>query len=157
MNFLPLAAILLAATPSLAGESRAALTSMFSVAGDCQMLIFSEEERPCKDVIINTEYDSGRIGFYFIDDSDGGGVVSFSGMGQEQRSPAENLRLQPLDALILKDGRVPAVGVCSFENPFVGQARVQCSAFVESGELFSAFFISDGSPPQLMSLDKNDG
>lgn len=157
MNFLPLAAILLAATPSLAGESRAALTSMFSVAGDCQMLIFSEEERPCKDVIINTEYDSGRIGFYFIDDSDGGGVVSFSGMGQEQRSPAENLRLQPLDALILKDGRVPAVGVCSFENPFVGQARVQCSAFVESGELFSVFFISDGSPPQLMSLDKNDG
>lgn len=157
MNFLPLAAILLAATPSLAEESRAALTSMFSVAGDCQMLIFSEEERPCKDVIITTEYDSGRIGFYFIDESEGGGIVSFSGMGQEQRSPAENLRLQPLDALILTDGRVPAVGVCSFENPFVGQARVQCSAFVESGKMYSGFFISDGSEPKLMSSEANDG
>lgn len=157
MKLLPMAALLLVATPSLAEENRASLTAMLSIAGECQMLIFSEEERPCKDVIINTEYDSGRIGFYFIDESEGGGIVSFSGMGQEQRSPAENLRLQPLDALILESGRVPAVGVCSFENPFVGQTRIQCSAFVESGELFYGFFISDGSEPKLMSPRKNGG
>lgn len=157
MNFLPTAAMLLVATPLLAEENRASLTAMFSVAGECQMLIFSEEERPCKDVIINTEYDSGRIGFYFIDESEGGGVVSFTGMGQEARSPAENLRLQPLDALILDGDRVPAVGICSFENPFVGEARVQCSAFVESGELFSGFFVSDGSRPRFMDPGENGG
>ena len=147
----------LAATPALAEDQLASLTAMFSIAGECQMLIVSGEERPCKDVIINTDHDSGRIGFYFIDDSEGGGVISFSGMGLEQRSPTEDLRLQPLDALILEGGRVPAVGVCSFENPFVGPARIQCSAFVESGELFSGFFISDGSEPILISPEKNDG
>ena len=157
MKFLPMVAALIAATPIFAEEQRAKLTAMFSVDGECQMLIVSEEERSCKDVVINTEYDSGRIGFYFIDDSDGGGIVSFSGQGHEQRSPAENLRLQPLDALILESGRVPAVGVCSFENPFVGQARIQCSAFVESGQLFSGFFISDGREPKLMSSEANDG
>ena len=157
MNMSPLVAALIASTPALAEEQTANLTAMFSVAGECQMLVVSEEERPCKDVVINTEYDSGRIGFYFIDDSEGGGIISFSCMGREQRSTAENLRLQPLDALIFEGGRVPAVGVCSFENPFVGQARIQCSAFVESGEMYSGLFISDGNEPRLMSSEANDG
>jgi hypothetical protein len=87
MNMSPLVAALIASTPALAEEQRANLTAMFSVAGECQMLVVSAEERPCKDVVINTEYDSGRIGFYFIDDSEGGGIISFSGMGREQRSP----------------------------------------------------------------------
>lgn len=157
MKSLIISTVLLSATPLVAEEQRANLTAMFSVAGECQMLIVSEEERPCKDVVVNTEYDSGRIGFYFIDDSEGGGIISFSGKGQEQRSPAEDLRLQPLDMLILEGGRVPAVGVCTFENPFAGQARIQCSAFVESGEMYSGFFISDGAEPKLMSSEANDG
>lgn len=157
MNFSPLVVALIASTPALAEEHRASLTAMFSVAGECQMLIVSEEERPCKDLMINTEYDSGRIGFYFIDGGEGGEIISFSGMGQEQRFPDDNLRLQPLDSLFLEGVRVPAVGVCSFENPFVGQARIQCSAFVESGELFSGFFRSDGSAPELMASEANDG
>ena len=157
MKISHLVAALIASAPVLAEEQRASLTAMFSVTGECQMLVVSEEERPCKDVVINTEYDSGRTGFYFIDDSEGGGVISFSGMGREQRSPAENLRLQPLDAVILEGGRVPAVGICSFENPFVGQARIQCSAFVESGKMYAGFFISDGSEPKLMSSEANDG
>ena len=157
MNTSPLIAAVIAATPALAQEHRASLTAMFSVAGKCQMLIVSEEERPCKDIVVNTEYDSGRIGFYFIDDGEGGGIISFSGIGQEQRSPAENLRLQPLDAVILDSGRMPALGICSFENPFAGQARIQCSAFIESGEMFSGFFISDGREPKLISSEANDG
>ena len=157
MKSLILSTVLLSATPLVAEDQRANLTAMFSVAGECQMLIVSEEERPCKDVVVNTEYDSGRIGFYFIDDSEGGGIISFSGKGQEQRSPAEDLRLQPLDMLILEGGRVPAVGVCTFENPFVGQARIQCSAFVESGELYSGFLISDGTRPKFISPEKSGG
>ena len=157
MNTSPLIAAVIAAAPALAEDHRASLTAMFSVAGECQMLIVSEEERPCKDAVINTEYDSCRIGFYFVDDGEGSGITSFSGLGREQRSPAENLRLQPLDAVILDGGRVPAVGICSFENPFAGQARIQCSAFVESGEMFSGFFISDGREPKLISSEANDG
>ena len=147
----------LIATGSFAEENRATLTAMLSVAGECQMLIFSEEERLCKDVIINTQYDSGRIGFYFKDESEGGGFVSFSGMGPKWRAPSENLRLLPIDALIIDEERVPALGFCTFEDPYVGKARIECSAYHENGELFSGFFVSDGSRPGLMAPGDYDG
>lgn len=141
----------------LAEEQRANLTAMFSVAGECQMLIVSEEDRRCKDVVVNTEYNKCRIGFYLMDDREGGGIISFSGKSREQRSPAENLRLQPLEMLVLKDGQMPAASVCTYENPFVCQARIQCSTFTSSGELCSRFVISNGSVPQLMPQGNTDG
>jgi hypothetical protein len=81
MNLLPLVAALIADTATLVKEQPANLTAMFSVAGECQMLIVSEEDRPYKHVVINTDYDSGRIGFYLIDDSEGGRIIFFSGKG----------------------------------------------------------------------------
>jgi len=81
------------------------------------MLIFFEEVRPCEGRIITTQYDNGRVGFYFIDNTDGWGIVSFSGMKQEQHSPSENLRLLPIDALIIGEVCVPALGSCTFEDP----------------------------------------
>ena len=157
LNIPVILAVSLACSGVVAEEKKSDLTSMFSVAGNCMMLVFANEQRPCKDVIINTEYDSGRTGFYFLDESEGGAIISFSGMGQEQQSPAESLRLQPLDAIVFDGGREPAVGFCTFENPFVGAARIECSAFLENGELFSGFFMSDGSSPKMMAPDDYDG
>ena len=151
LNIPAILALSLACSGVVAEEKKSDLTAMFSVAGNCMMLVFANELRPCKDVIINTEYDSGRMGFYFLDESEGGAIISFSGMGQEQQSPAENLRLQPLDAIVFDGEREPAVGFCTFENPFVGAARIECSAFLENGELFSGFFMSDGSRPKMMA------
>lgn len=151
MKYLAITCISLTATGVLSADSRATVTALFSVTGECQMLVYAEEERPCGNTLLHSEYESGRIGFYFIDDSEGGGAVSFSGMGQEQRSPSENLRLQPIDGIVLNGEGQSALGTCSFENPFIGPSRIQCSAFVESGELFSGFFISDGSRPHVIS------
>ena len=61
------------------------------------------------------------------------------------------------DALIFERAGMPAVGAYSFENPFVGQARIECSTFVESVEMSSGFFISDGGEPKLMSAEATDG
>lgn len=121
MNVSPLVAGLIASTPALAEEQRANLTAAFSVAGEFQILILSDEERPCADVVFNTEYNHGRLGFYFIDDSELGGLVSFSGIGPEQRSPAEDLRMQPSDAVNLKDSKMSirnteALGVAAAEK-----------------------------------------
>lgn len=121
MNVLSLVAALIASTPALAEDQRTNLTAMFSVTGECQMLIVSDEERPCTDVVFNTEYIHGRISFYFIDDSELGGLVSFSDMGPEQRSPAEDLRMQPSDAVNLKDSKMSirnteALGVAAAEE-----------------------------------------
>lgn len=137
-------------------ELPASLTNMFSVTGECEMLVFADERRPCRQVMINTEYDSGRIGFYFLYEIEGGGIVSFTGMGQEQHSPAENVRLQPLDGLIIEGEREDAVGFCTFENPFVSQARIGCAAYLEDGKLFSGFFLTDGSQPEVLAPRDSD-
>ena len=149
-------ALLFIGTLAPAEENKANLTDMFSVTGECQMLVFADEPRPCRQVMINTEYDSGRIGFYFLYEIEGGGIVSFTGMGQEQHSPAENVRLQPLDGLIIRGEREDAVGFCTFENPFVGQARVGCAAYLEDGKLFSGFFLTDGSQPEVLAPRDSD-
>jgi hypothetical protein len=121
------------------------------------MLIFFEEVRPCEGRIITIQYDNGRVGFYFIDNTDGWGIVSFSGMKQEQHSPSENLRLLPIDALIIGEVCVPALGSCTFEDPYVGKARIECTAYHENGDLFSGFFVTDGSQPQLISPEERGG
>jgi|GEM_PF-3587131 hypothetical protein len=141
----------------LAQEFPASLTTMFRVTGECEMFIFADEQLPCRHIMINTEYDSGRVGFYFLYEVEGGGIISFSGIGQEQLSPTESIRLQPLDALIIEGERENAVGFCTFENPFVGQARVGCAAYLESGELFAGFFLSDGSQPEMLIPAESGG
>lgn len=137
-----------------AEQNKATLTAMFSVDGECSMLLHFGDDLPCRDIVLNTEYDSGRTGFYFAHESGEGGIVTFSGMGQEQQAPSENLRLQPLDLIILDGGPRQAVGFCTFENPFAGQARIECSAFTENGELFSGFFVSDGERPKMFDVDE---
>ena len=132
------------------------LLAMYSMSGECSMFIYSGEKRPCKGTVLNTEYDYGRTGFYFIDDSADGKIISFSGMGQEQVTPRENLILQPLDMIIENENQQHAVGFCTFENPFVGKARVECSAFLENGAMFSGFFLSDGSKPTVMYSKGDD-
>lgn len=121
MNVLSLVAALSASTPALAEDQRTNLTAIFSVEGECQILIVSGEERPCKDVVFNTEYNHSRLGFYFIDDGELGGLVSFSNMGPEQRSPSEDLSMQPSDTVKLKDSKMSirnteALGVAAAEK-----------------------------------------
>ena len=126
------------------------MVAMFAVSGRCEFLMIADEERPCKGNVINTEYDFGRTGFYFIENDPDGIIVSFSGMGQDQLSPSENIRLQPLDSIFIDGAGLAAVGFCTFENPFVGPARIECSAYLENGKLYSGFFASDGSKPMNM-------
>lgn len=142
---------MLVSTMVQAQDAPKSLKAMFNVTGECSLLVYAGEERACRNLVINTEYDFGRIGFYFLVARDGAGIVAFSGMAQEQISPSASLRLQPIDTLIVDGVRKDAVGFCTFENPFAGiKARIECSAFLESGDLFSGFFMSDGSNPEMM-------
>lgn len=135
------------------------LVAMFLVSGECSFLMVANEELRCKGSVVNTEYDYGRTGFYFFNQDEAGNthdIITFSGMGQEQISPSESLRLQPIDSLVFEGGRQNAVGFCTFENPFVGVARIECAAYLESGEIYSGFFVSDGSRPEIMLSNEAD-
>ena len=96
------------------------LLNVISVTGECLNLVIEGYSYPCKDYLMQTAYDDGRIGFYFVSDEDKGKIVTFSGLGQQQVVVSDNSRLQPIDGVIGKTGITKIEGECFFENPFIG-------------------------------------
>jgi len=135
-----------------ANDNRANLLSVTTLKGNCSSLIVANKDRPCTNSVINTEYDSGRIGFYFLDEISNS-ALTFSGMGQKQQYLSENSRLQPIDGIIIARKPHDAIGSCKFENPFNGPAHIECIAKLKNGEVFSAVFLSDGSEPKINQVN----
>jgi hypothetical protein len=46
---------------------------------------------------------------------------------------------------------IPARGNCSYSNPYIGPARINCSALTQNGQ-FSASFLSDGREPSSQAF-----
>jgi hypothetical protein len=126
------------------------LSILMSVSGTCSSLVITGEALPCDGTVLHTEYDDGRIGFYFVASGSDGSVITFSGNGRHQTAPADNVRVQPIDAIILSDGHQRVNGSCLFENPFAGSARIECAAETPSGAIYDARFLSDGAQPEII-------
>lgn len=119
------------------------------MSGDCYQLIVFDKALPCKGVVINAVFESGRTSFSFFNDAEDGGAISFSGTGAEQVLITENRVFQPIDSLSYDEERLDVVGACTFDNPYLGRARIECVAFLPDGNKVGAFFESDGSPPEF--------
>ena len=68
-RFKPMNACTILFTLILAGTCQAAerkLLNLFSVKGDCTGLIIEGAALPCKGILLQTDFDDGRIGFYFM-------------------------------------------------------------------------------------------
>ena len=130
------------------------LLNVISVTGECLNLVIEEHSYPCKDYLMQTAYDDGRIGFYFVSDDDKGKIVTFSGLGQQQAVVSDNSRLQPIDGVIGKAGIVEVEGECFFENPFIGPARIKCAAKSGRGDIYSAHFLTDGEAPEVNNVEQ---
>lgn len=135
-----------------AQESPRQLSFMMSVSGTCTNLMLSGEALDCQGTLIHTEYDDGRLGFYFVAKAPNKKIITFSGRGQEQRAPSENVRIQPIDGVILSDGIVNASGECLFENPYAGPAQIRCAAKSASGSEYFGQFLTDGAEPRNSDL-----
>ena len=141
----------------LVGASQAndrKLLNVISVTGECLNLVIEGHSYPCKDYLMQTAYDDGRIGFYFVSDADKGKIVTFSGLGQQQEVVSDNSRLQPIDGVIGKAGIIEVEGECFFENPFIGPARIECAAKSGGGDIYSANFLTDGEAPEINNVEK---
>ena len=128
------------------------LNYFMTVEGTCSKLELNGEVLRCKDILGHTEYDDGRIGFYFIEDGADGINLTFSGSGIGQSTPSVNVRVQPIDGVIQIDGILDVSGECMFENPYVGPANIKCEALAVSGERFVGHFLTNGSKPKIMDL-----
>ena len=130
------------------------LLNVISVTGDCLKLVIEGYSHSCKDYLMQTAYDDGRIGFYFVSDEDKGKIVTFSGLGQQQEVVSDNSRLQPIDGVIGKTGITKVEGECFFENPFIGPARIECAAKSAGGDIYSAHFLTDGEAPEIKNVEE---
>ena len=128
------------------------LNYFMTVEGTCSKLELNGEVLRCKHILGHTEYDDGRIGFYFIEDEADGINLTFSGSGIVQSTPSVNVRVQPIDGVIQIDGIRDVSGECMFENPYAGPASIECEALTASGERFVGHFLTNGFEPKIMDL-----
>ena len=140
--------------PGLAQGSSPNLAFMMSLTGTCSKLVIDGGRTPCDGTLLHTDYNDGRIGFYFVAEKPDAMAVTFSGFGPKQSAPSENVRVQPIDSVILKDGTVQVSGSCTFENPFVGPALIECEAASPAGALYYGHFISDGREPKMIGVSE---
>ena len=140
----------------LVGASQAndrKLLNFMLFTGDCIKLVIEGRTHPCKNKLHQTDYDDGRIGFYFLSDDETGNIVAFSGIGHYQKFVSQNSRLQPIDGVVDKVGIIKADGECFFENPFIGPARIECVAKSDGGGTYSAHFLTDGKAPEIANVE----
>ena len=149
-------AISIIGTAASAQDADRQMAFLMAVSGNCAELVIDGEAMPCDGNLFNTDYDDGRIGFSFMAEGPGGKIITFSGRGQEQQSRSANVRIQPLDGVVLA-GRIQLVeGECLFENPYAGPARIECAAQSASGLQYVGRFLTDGEEPVIIELgDKN--
>lgn len=132
------------------------LAYLMTLEGTCSELVIEDSHKGCQGTLIHTDYDDGRIGFYFVANEPGGEIITFSGRGQEQLAPSENTRIQPIDAVVLSGGLVRLSGECLFENPYQGPARIECVAKTPSGVEYVGRFLTDGTEPRLVEMDNGN-
>jgi hypothetical protein len=132
---------------------KATLTAMMLLSGRCLRLVLPDAAGPaptCVGKFLNTTYDSGRSGFYFVGEDERG--VTFTGLGSNQVKLNEDIAVQPIDGVIVTiNGEVKslrAVGECKFENPYNGPVPIVCRATTELGD-FEAEFRTDGRKPDV--------
>ena len=125
------------------------LTHFMGVSGVCEELLIQDEPTLCKKDLFHSEYENGRLGFWFVSD-DGKTSMSFTGYGQNQITINENTRRFDLDGVVVEIGKLPASGTCLFENPFIGEAKIECDALDIDGYHYKGKFLTDGSKPKII-------
>ena len=145
-------AISIIGTAASAQDADRQMAFLMAVSGDCAELVIDGEAMPCDGNLFNTDYDDGRIGFSFMAEGPGGKIITFSGQGQEQQSPSANVRIQPIDGVVLAGGIQLVEGECLFENPYAGPARIECAAQSASGLQYVGRFLTDGEEPVMIEL-----
>jgi hypothetical protein len=147
IHLVALTALAAFSTPAVAQSQ---LTALASQKGRCTKLVHAGKVlKPCKNILVNSNYSDGRSGFYF---TAGNTVLTFSGFGSQQINEGPDRVTQPVDMIITsasgKSAKYRAVGTCRFGNPYKGRTKIECSAAAPLGQ-FEGVFETDDTPPDL--------
>jgi hypothetical protein len=131
-------------TPLLAQSETTVV--MLTLQGTCWLRV-EGKELPCVPKLLNTNYPSGRTGFYIVGADDS--TYSWSGKGGNK--PNLDLQVLQVDQFIMiakgKKLGVPAKGRCEYQNLYLGKpTSLTCSA--KYGKRVAKFrFEHDGLQP----------
>jgi hypothetical protein len=146
------AGLALALLPMAAAQAQEP-QNLMSSEGACRELVVDAKvlTSKCQPILLNSFYDDGRVGFYFL--YEGHRVVTFSGLDLPNPTPdTDEFAIDKLIHSSATQGKAPDVsvaeGICSFGNPYIGPMTVRCSGKVVGGKDFSAVFETDGNPPK---------
>ena len=144
------AGLYLSSTGMLFAQENLAIRSLVTIDGECHNSMFESKKQKCKNRLLHSENKNGRIGFTYILDTPEQQAVLYSGNGP-QETPSQNIRIQPIDTLIISGVRKDGSGKCLFENPYTKTpARFECEFKSTDGVIFSNYFLSDSNSPEYI-------
>lgn len=144
----------LALSPALAEETRARNpTSLTMLTGTCSLLVVAGRSQPCTPVLGQSSFDDGRAGFYFISETPGASIVTFSGPGVPGGAPSTATHLLPVDGIVLSDGFHLAEGACELETRAGNPVGIECAARTEDGAIYLGRFRADGKKTTTYDLN----
>lgn len=132
-----------------AEEYRSELEALFFLEGQCPEVVVYNQKSACAGMVWQSQYTDGKLGFYFFFGDADTTPITFSGWGFEQTHINENKVEQPIERVIMPSGIIKVNGSCIYENPYIGQASIQCKAEDGAENVFEAQFLTDGKPPVI--------
>lgn len=95
--------VTLAAPSVYAEESEPEVLIFMGLTGTCSELVIDDEPVSCSTTLFHSEHEDARIGFFYLADAPDHRIVVFSGDGNTQKAPSTNVRLQPIDGLVVNE------------------------------------------------------
>ncbi|WP_062235845.1 hypothetical protein [Aureimonas sp. N4] len=110
--------------------------------GVCEKFVLGRNNmtKECDTKLMNSTYDNGRTGFYFVFKR--GSIITFSGM--DRPNPTPDTDLFAIDKVIFSAGgatkEFAATGSCRYGNYKAGHKRIRCKGTSDDGQPFEAVF-----------------
>ena len=130
-------------------KEKSILKTILPLEGQCNTLLISDKPIPCKGLVMQTNYDDDKMGFYFAAD-DGNTIITFSGYPSDNGE--QNFSMLDLYVVIISEGLINVKGGCVFEDLFSGVAKIQCVAKDDNGAFYRGEFLSDGQRPEYIEF-----
>ncbi|WP_139020616.1 hypothetical protein [Bradyrhizobium sp. ORS 285] len=150
ISSLSLLAVCAANLPAMSVRAEDGLKGIETLHGACKKLTVAAKDRTseCKGVLLNTRYDDGRTGYYFV--TLDGAIITFSSPGEADPRTAATARAYPVDMIIFKaEGdirKLAAKGACRATLPSGALSGLSCRADSEVGRFEGEFTAGTKAP-----------
>ena len=130
-------------------KEKSVLKTILPIEGQCNTLLISDTPFPCKGLVMQSNYDDNKMGFYFAAE-DGKTIITFSGYPSDNGE--QSLTVLDLYVVIISEKLINVKGGCVFEDLFSGVAKIQCVAKDDNGAFYRSDFLSDGQRPEYIEF-----